>query len=183
MWFLHGNHDIKALSSSSIINSLQRQLFKQSTTNLHNNNMAVQVEPAAIQVPASGGNVSLQLMNGNPEVSLSSSNLLLLSSIHLINNILFLKRSASPSSSSPAITSTTESTPSSDSWSPVPLPKSKWSARTALQKAMTSWKSASLGLLQMLGTPRPSSLLDLRASSRSTFLWLLHEYGSGTMDG
>nr|CAD2168688.1 unnamed protein product [Meloidogyne enterolobii] len=29
--------------------------------------MAVQVEPAAIQVPASGGNVSLQLMNGNNE--------------------------------------------------------------------------------------------------------------------
>ncbi|CAK5026335.1 unnamed protein product [Meloidogyne enterolobii] len=40
--------------------------------------MAVQVEPAAIQVPASGGNVSLQLMNGNPEVrfafKLKSSN-------------------------------------------------------------------------------------------------------------
>ena len=143
--------------------------------------MAVQVEPAAIQVPASGGNVSLQLMNGNPEVSLflffKSSPFLIYSSNN--KHSFFIFRSASPSSSSPAITSTTESTPSSDSWSPAPLPKSKWSARTALQKAMTSWKSASLGLLQMLGTPRPSSLLDLRASSRSTFLWLLHEYGSG----
>ncbi|KAF7637686.1 MSP domain-containing protein [Meloidogyne graminicola] len=38
----------------------------------------VSVEPAAIQVPAAGGNVSLQLMNGNAEVrfafKLKSSN-------------------------------------------------------------------------------------------------------------
>ncbi|CAK5073257.1 unnamed protein product [Meloidogyne enterolobii] len=82
--------------------------------------MAVQVEPAAIQVPASGGNVSLQLMNGNPEVVfIFSSNHLLfsLSQIILIIKIVLFSflRSASPSSSSPAITSTTESTPSSDS--------------------------------------------------------------------
>nr|CAD2136478.1 unnamed protein product [Meloidogyne enterolobii] len=118
--------------------------------------MAVQVEPAAIQVPASGGNVSLQLMNGNPEVrfafKLKSSN----NEHYRVNPVFgFVEPGAAAE---------------------VEV------IRQALLKATTSSRSASLGLLQMLRTPTPSSLLDLRASSRSTFLWLLHEFGCGTMD-
>jgi hypothetical protein len=80
--------------------------------------MAVSVEPAAVNVPAAGGNVSLQLTNGNPEV-------LYFIKSTFSNVALFIFRFALPSSSSPATTSTIASTLYSDSWSPVLLLRSK----------------------------------------------------------
>nr|CAD2144224.1 unnamed protein product [Meloidogyne enterolobii] len=118
--------------------------------------MAVQVEPAAIQVPASGGNVSLQLMNGNPEVrfafKLKSSN----NEHYRVNPVFgFVEPGAAA--------------------------QVEVIRQNGPPKGDDKLEICFAGAPPDAGTPRLSSLLDLRASSRSTFLWLLHEYGSGTI--
>nr|CAD2206132.1 unnamed protein product [Meloidogyne enterolobii] len=119
--------------------------------------MAVQVEPAAIQVPASGGNVSLQLMNGNPEVrfafKLKSSN----NEHYRVNPVFgFVEPGAAA--------------------------QVEVIRQNGPPKGDDKLEICFAGAPPDAGDAKAISLLDLLASSRSTFLWLLHEYGCGTMD-